>query len=670
MIYFSSIQGKSKDSIISTKSSSGLIAVGSKKGTVSVWKLETGDVVHRFGYDGDDGHESQVNALVFGRTGTTLYSAGQDGVVLEWDMTTGKIVRSLPLFKTSISKLAISTSGNLLLVASSSIKLVDLSTGNVVAEYTGIVSNVSSLTFSPDDKTFAVGCEDDRFVNLWPITYNPDAPVEQPKKKTKKAAASSDFVIINLPLASVSLDSAPIDIAIQCVSSPVVATTRSKKAASAPSTTMYIAVVSSRSVATVWDVSESISAFYASSFTTLSKEVKTYAHANCEIDVKNNTAQDGSSVVAMSNFATKKVKKGRQETSTAVSSTVEGAIQAVQFVGTNQVHLARYSSIQPQFELVAYADESGIFLPNIILPEFTTQHMAVVSTDSAAKNKKDADALATTTSSATVVGPALMSITAASSALDADAVMDSYQQDGESVQDKRMRLLAASGELTRSLAQRIQSARDQVNMFADQPMSGSLQTMLTQAIHTNDDRMLEQCISIGASRSNRSLKSHTIKNTVARLAPTYVVPLVSRLINKLQGNPNRGLELIPWIRECLRQHTTHLITVSNLSSQLSTLYKIVEQRLIPHKKLLSIQGRLDLILSQVNRTSGGFSAAAQGSTLEYNEAADMAQEARNAAAAAYGDDGDYDEEDMEGDEDMFEEEGVEFENNDDFDDDQ
>jgi hypothetical protein len=55
------------------------------------------------------------------------------------------------------------------------------------------------------------------------------------------------------------------------------------------------------------------------------------------------------------------------------------------------------------------------------------------------------------------------------------------------------------------------------------------------------------------------------------------------------------LLIVPWLT-CLR---SYLITVPDVVKQLSGLYLMVDNRLTNYNKLLKLQGRLDLLLSQV-----------------------------------------------------------------------
>jgi U3 small nucleolar RNA-associated protein 5 len=52
-----------------------------------------------------------------------------------------------------------------------------------------------------------------------------------------------------------------------------------------------------------------------------------------------------------------------------------------------------------------------------------------------------------------------------------------------------------------------------------------------------------------------------IANTVARLPNAHVIPFLSHLVNEFQAKPNRGLELIPWIRAVMLFHMSYLMTV-------------------------------------------------------------------------------------------------------------
>lgn len=137
-----------------------------------------------------------------------------------------------------------------------------------------------------------------------------------------------------------------------------------------------------------------------------------------------------------------------------------------------------------------------------------------------------------------------------------------------------------------------------------------------------------------------------------RLAPTYVLPLLNHLMGKFASRPNRSAALLPWLREIFKCHTAYLIRQPQLTHKLSPLYHLLDTRLSVFKKLLKLQGRLELLLSQISAAKNGpedeEDAAAQGPINTFNDG----EEAAEQAASGDEEDEDEDEDDQEEDEDM------------------
>lgn len=137
---------------------------------------------------------------------------------------------------------------------------------------------------------------------------------------------------------------------------------------------------------------------------------------------------------------------------------------------------------------------------------------------------------------------------------------------------------------------------------ADAP---TLTRTLTQALHSNDTPLLESVL----ANSSRQL----IAGTVQRLQPQYAVPLIMACVERMNRGARAGrgkgrgggagaqrAELMArWIRAVLVAHTAHLMTVPDLVTRLSALHTSLTQRLALQDRLLSLNGRLDLILSQI-----------------------------------------------------------------------
>ncbi len=95
----------------------GLAAVGTDKGLILVWNLQTGEVVHRLGgshaaaaaakqnarksavtKSGStagvaSGHVVRVSDLSFSSDGASLFSVSEDRTIAQWNMTTGALTQ-------------------------------------------------------------------------------------------------------------------------------------------------------------------------------------------------------------------------------------------------------------------------------------------------------------------------------------------------------------------------------------------------------------------------------------------------------------------------------------------------------------------------------------------------------------------------------------------------
>ena len=122
--------------------------------------------------------------------------------------------------------------------------------------------------------------------------------------------------------------------------------------------------------------------------------------------------------------------------------------------------------------------------------------------------------------------------------------------------------------------------------------TGSLATILTQALQAKDDAQLELVLS-------NSNEKGVVQATVARLPPQLVLPFVTRLVSRLQTKPSRAQQLLSWVRAVLVQHTGFLLSQPALVANLEALYTVIDSRVAVYKKLLKLSGRLDLLMSQL-----------------------------------------------------------------------
>jgi len=69
------------------------------------------------------------------------------------------------------------------------------------------------------------------------------------------------------------------------------------------------------------------------------------------------------------------------------------------------------------------------------------------------------------------------------------------------------------------------------------------------------------------------------------------------------ASAQRGMGLVAWVKAVLILHSGHLMTMPDLVARLSNLHSTLSTRLTLQERLLSLSGRLNLVLSQVEMRS-------------------------------------------------------------------
>ncbi len=485
-------------------------------------------------------------------------------------MKSGKIVRNFHASDEPISKLTISADDSLILTSCSNIKLWDAMNQSLIAQYSGHVSPVNSLCFLNNTNLFMSSSIDERFVSIWNVE------TAAPKTKKKKAYSVTEIPFRTTPAMTLSLESSAI----------FVSGCGFKKGDENKAT---VVTVTNNNVASVWDVSEAFKNIKSTKTIALTIAKTRISLPDSQIDTNN--------VKAMNMFAIKSKKTKAITTEAKGHSTTDGSIVCIRFIGTNQLLVARNSIVHPQLELITYKEaDSNEFITNITLGPFKKQHFGLNGT--VAKRPASTQISASATSAVTLTHGQLSSKTSSSS-LDSTVVVSSNNSN-ETLHNKRMKLLQASGELTKSLAARIQDTEKFAENLRNTRQTDTFETLLVQSIVHNDDELFERCLTLGSARSSRNAAK-----TLARLPSVHAVDFLKKAIMRIQKNANRSSTLLPWIRICIRTHASYLLTVSSLGTHMSVLNNIIQQRTKGVKKLLGLQGRLELILAQATRREDG-----------------------------------------------------------------
>ncbi|XP_032222775.1 WD repeat-containing protein 43 [Nematostella vectensis] len=236
------------------------------------------------------------------------------------------------------------------------------------------------------------------------------------------------------------------------------------------------------------------------------------------------------------------------------------------------VIVAYGSSVKPHFETMTY---SSMEQHTVLERSCGTTLQIQTETQPTGPLDKSAKSLA----GATTLGPT--SMTLARPAVAAQAGGNGLKND----------------QLEKSLEEKLQvmnkrmAKKKKISLKA-LPTTSSVVQMLTQALHSQDKHLLEDVLM-------SSTKSSLVQSTVQRLPVTLVVPFISELVFRIQVSPNRGSDLSVWLKHLLSVHMSYLMTIPNLVESLSSLYAMMETRVGVYGKLCKLQGRLDLLLSQV-----------------------------------------------------------------------
>ncbi|KAI0700422.1 WD40-repeat-containing domain protein [Cytidiella melzeri] len=498
-----------------------------------------------------------------------VWTAGADGVVRLWDLQEGSMAEqwksddrmpysclSVRPDSTEDAKEDVELLGAnyaiQLLAASQSTNLASESRRlQKISSFTGHASSVKALRWDSHSR-FLSTAEADRFIYLW------DVP-ERPGAEGKVAA------------------SIPLDSEVRATALAI--------SSSTPQPQTLLALSASGRI----------------SIFPLPKDFE--SHSSSKSQSKVPTLAPKSSIVASSSKKGGEAARAQVIAATFVRGT-DGRIQIARLAG----------GVRPVFDAVEYLNVSGEFIAEITLAPIAAGAALGIEADvpSVSATQRYSESGATAVRSGIELGQ--------------DATMDdlaSRDIEGELDADLAelslgQRLTALTGA-TEGNVQRSPDSDDEADLSKSaQAADGlSLQTVpassltrtLIQALHSSDSGLLETCL----AHTNALL----IQNTVRRLPSQLAVPLILACMERLGrgkrvgrgkgggagAGAQRGTGLVRWIRAVLLVHGGHLLTMPDLVARLSGLHATLTSRLALQQSLLSLSGRLDMVISQIEMRS-------------------------------------------------------------------
>ncbi|KAJ7102425.1 WD40-repeat-containing domain protein [Mycena belliarum] len=300
----------------------------------------------------------------------------------------------------------------------------------------------------------------------------------------------------------------------------------------------------------------------------------------------------------------KKGSSGSQVVDASFAVGVAGHIRVARIVG----------GVRPVFDLVQFLDDKGDFIPEVVIEDVNAS--LISESHAATPNKRYTESGSVAVHSGVELGQDEDMDDIANNAIDGDLDVDLAEL------SLGQRLTALSGDARPPTSSdsdddgptKKSSAPRQSGQGDDSAPDGvipanSLTRTLIQALHSSDTKLLETCL----AHSDQTL----IRNTVRRLPPQLAVPLITVCVERLgrgarAGNmkgggggasSQRGSALIVWVKTVLAVHSGHLMTMPDLVARLSGLHATLSSRLALQDSLLSLSGRLDMVLSQIEMRS-------------------------------------------------------------------
>ncbi|KAJ7785780.1 WD40-repeat-containing domain protein [Mycena metata] len=317
------------------------------------------------------------------------------------------------------------------------------------------------------------------------------------------------------------------------------------------------------------------------------------------------TQHKASTLLPRSNLSVsaKKGSSGSQVVNASFAAGVVGHIRVARIVG----------GVRPVFDLVQYLDDKGDFIPEVVIEDVKAG--LITESHSTAPNKRYTESGSLAVRSGAELGQDEDMDDIANTAIDGELDVDLAEL------SLGQRLTALSGD-----ARPVSSSDSDDEAGTTNPKSkaagkgarvrdanvvpaNSLTRTLIQALHSSDTRLLETCL----AHSDQTL----IRNTVRRLPPQLAVPLITACVERLGrgaraanmkgggggASSQRASALIMWVKTVLAVHSGHLMTMPDLVARLSGLHATLSSRLALQENLLSLSGRLDMVLSQIEMRS-------------------------------------------------------------------
>ncbi|KKZ67973.1 hypothetical protein EMCG_06314 [[Emmonsia] crescens] len=150
------------------------------------------------------------------------------------------------------------------------------------------------------------------------------------------------------------------------------------------------------------------------------------------------------------------------------------------------------------------------------------------------------------------------------------------------------------------------STTNQPNTALQLPAGLSLATVLSQALKTNDNPLLESCF--------HTTEMNIVRATIQRMDSSLAATLLQKLAERLSTRPGRYGHLLVWVQWTCIAHGGSIAGRPEVLRKITALFKVMDQRSASLPSLLLLKGKLDMLDAQLGlrqnlrRVAGGAGA--------------------------------------------------------------
>ncbi|XP_077214068.1 transducin family protein / WD-40 repeat family protein [Tasmannia lanceolata] len=142
-----------------------LLVLGTGSGDVLALDVSAGQLKWRY----SDCHPGGVNAIAFSGRGSSIYTAGVDGMVCQIDSMTGSPLGKFRASTKAISSMSISPDGMTLATAAGQLKLFNCSDNKRMRKFSGHPVAVRCMVFTEDGKYILSSAIGEKYIAVWKL---------------------------------------------------------------------------------------------------------------------------------------------------------------------------------------------------------------------------------------------------------------------------------------------------------------------------------------------------------------------------------------------------------------------------------------------------------------------------------------------------------------------